>query len=295
MTRRRIVAGDIGGSHITIALFEEDTTGLQLLGIERENIDSFADKATILDHWASLIKKSLTPKDPVVVSLAIPAPFDYMEGICLIKEQGKYRSLYGVNVKKELSQRLGIPETSIRFINDAHAFLMGESSYGIGVGSDSILGITLGSGLGSALKSGSVVKDAELWSVPFKDDIAENYLGTPWFVKWAKDEFELAIEGVKEFISHPILKGRIDEVFDIYSSHLAEFIQNQYAVFQMDKVIIGGNISLSSGLFLNKTIRDLHQRGVDIPIEVSRLGEKSALYGAASLILEPTPNTYSNS
>ena len=285
MTQRKIVAGDVGGSHITLALFEENSEGMQLAKIERQSLDSYADKAIILDNWTSVIKKLYSPGDPIFISLAMPAPFDYSEGICLIKEQGKFRSLYGVNVKKELSSRLAIPETSINFINDAEAFLLGESAFGIGIGIDSILGITLGSGLGSAIKSGNNVKDAELWSSPFKESIAENYLGTSWFVQWAKSELFIDIEGVKEFISHPNLIGKLEEAFEIYSSNLADFIQNQYADFQMEKVIIGGNIALSSELFLNKTISQLGFVGLDIPIEISKLGEKSALYGAASIFL----------
>jgi glucokinase len=285
MTQKRIVAGDVGGSHITIALFEEDCDGIHLAKIERQSIDSFADKAIILDNWTSVIKNMYPPGDPIFISLAMPAPFDYNEGVCLIKEQGKFRSLYGVNVKKELSSRLGVQESSINFINDAEAFLLGESAFGIGIGIDSILGITLGSGLGSALKSGNSVRDAELWSTPFKDSIAENYLGTSWFVQWAKSKFVIDIEGVKEFISHPNLIGKIEEAFEVYSSNLADFIQNQYADFKMEKVIIGGNISLSSGLFLDRTISQLSIAGLDIPIEISKLGEKSALYGAASIFV----------
>jgi glucokinase len=286
MTQKKIVAGDVGGSHITLALFEENSSGIQLARIERERVDSFADKSVIIDQWISCFKKLETPGAPVFVSLAMPAPFDYKEGVCLIKEQGKFRSLYGVNIKKELSSELEIPETSINFINDAQAFLLGESVFGSGIGLDSLLGITLGSGLGSAVKSGNQVRDAELWSSPFKDGIAENYLGTSWFVQWAKSELGIDLDGVKAFISHPRLIDRLEEVFDTYSSHLADFIQQQYVDFQMDKVIIGGNISLSCDLFLNKTISKLGYSGLEIPIEISKLGEKSALYGAASILID---------
>jgi glucokinase len=285
MTQKKIVAGDVGGSHITLALFEENSSGIKLIGIERENVNSYAEKSFIIDKWVSCFKKLDSQNESLFISLAMPAPFDYKEGVCLIKEQGKFKSLYGVNVKRELSSKLEIPETSINFINDAQAFLLGESVFGGGIGVDSLLGITLGSGLGSAVKSGNEVRDAELWSSPFKNSIAENYLGTSWFVKWAKSEIGIDLEGVKEFISHPKIIDRLGEVFDIYSSHLADFIQQQYLDFQMEKVIIGGNISLSCDLFLNKTISKLGYSGLEIPVEISKLGEKSALYGAASILL----------
>jgi glucokinase len=286
MTRKKIIAGDVGGSHITLALFEENSSGIKLIGIERENVDSFADKSVIIDQWVSCFKKLDSMKEALFVSLAMPAPFDYKQGVCLIKEQGKFKSLYGVNVKKELSSQLEIDETSINFINDAQAFLLGESVFGGGIGLNSLLGITLGSGLGSAVKSGNQVRDAELWNSPFKDSIAENYLGTSWFVEWAKSELGINIGGVKDFISHPKVIGRLEEVFDTYSTHLADFIHKQYHDFEMEKVIIGGNISLSCDLFLNKTISKLSYSGLEIPIEISKLGERSALYGAASILID---------
>jgi glucokinase len=50
------------------------------------------------------------------------------------------------------------------------------------------MGLTLGSGLGSSLKKGCKISDAGLWSSPFKEGIAEDYLGTGWFVQWVKKE-----------------------------------------------------------------------------------------------------------
>jgi len=54
----------------------------------------------------------------------------------------------------------------------------------------------------------------------------------------------------------------------------------------MDKVIIGGNISLSSTYFLDRLIENLQLKGINIPIEISQLGEKSAVYGALTAFLE---------
>lgn len=40
--------------------------------------------------------------------------------------QGKFRSIYEVNIKEELAYRLEINKNQIHFINDAAAFLEGE-------------------------------------------------------------------------------------------------------------------------------------------------------------------------
>ena len=40
--------------------------------------------------------------------------------------QGKFRSIYEVNIKEELARRLEINKNQIHFINDAAAFLEGK-------------------------------------------------------------------------------------------------------------------------------------------------------------------------
>jgi glucokinase len=64
--------------------------------------------------------------------------------------QSKYDNLYNMDVKALLAEELGLPPTSIHFINDAAAFLQGENIVHLQT-NKRILGITLGTGLGSAV------------------------------------------------------------------------------------------------------------------------------------------------
>lgn len=283
MTKRRILAGDVGGSHITVALFEEIENKLRLVRTVRTPVDSKLEKDRILNEWLSVYKQFDTPSFQPFYSLAMPAPFDYSNGVCWIKEQNKFNSLFGVNIKQELSDRLKVPADHIQFINDAEAFLYGESLFGVGKGIDNILGLTLGSGLGSALKIDGKVWDASLWSYPFYDSIAEDFLGTGWFIRWAKEAYGLELPGVKELVTHPFLQHDLQKLFDLYAYNLAEFIFQQYLVYQFQKVVIGGNIVQSKDYFLSPLKQYLLQRGLGIPIAISQLGEQSALFGAASL------------
>lgn len=200
MTKKRIIAGDVGGSHLTVALFEKKGEHLQLKKTKRASVNSLLGKSEILKSWFDILRGLVDSFEDVYLSLAMPAPFDYQEGVCLIQEQGKFLSLYGLNLKKELSKELGIPENQIKFINDAEAFLYGESLFGKGKGLDSFLGITLGSGLGSALKKGKEIHDASLWNFPFKQGVVEDYLGANWFMEKAKSSYGIEVRGVKELV-----------------------------------------------------------------------------------------------
>jgi glucokinase len=286
MSKKVILAGDIGGSHITIGRFVENSDGFVLLDIQRRAIDSYASKLKILNEWATFIRDMAHQHENFRLTLAMPAPFDYEDGICLIQEQGKFKYLFNVNLKFELSGMLGISQTDIKFINDAQAFLLGETFFGKVNGAQRVLGLTLGSGLGSSIKQGQQIVDGELWKSPFKDGIAEDYLGSSWFINWVKNEKGIQVKGVKEIIQDKEIFDKTGNVFDVFADNLAEFISLHHSIIMMDKVIIGGNISLSSTYFLDRLIENLQLKGINIPIEISQLGEKSAVYGALTVFLE---------
>lgn len=286
MSKKVILAGDIGGSHITIGRFVEIFDGFQLEEIQRRSIDSFASKLEILDELTAFILDMTHQGESFRLSLAMPAPFNYEDGICLIQEQGKFKYLFNVNLKIELSDILRIDQSDLKFINDAQAFLLGETFFGKVNGAQRVLGLTLGSGLGSSIKNGQQVVDGELWKSSFKDGIAEDYLGSSWFINWMKKEKGIQIKGVKEIIQEKEILEIAGNVFGEFADNLAEFISLHYLTIKMDKVILGGNISLSYSFFMDKLIQNLLIKGIDIPVEVSLLGEKSALYGALTAFLE---------
>jgi glucokinase len=286
MSKKVVLAGDIGGSHITIGRFVEISDGFQLEDIQRRSIDSYASKLEILNEWTTFIREMIHQGEIFRLSLAMPAPFNYEDGICLIQEQGKFKYLFNVNLKLELSDLLGIAQSDLKFINDAHAFLLGETFFGKVNGAQRVLGLTLGSGLGSSIKIGQQVVDGELWKSSFKNGIAEDYLGSSWFINWVKKEKGIQVKGVKEIIQEKGILDIAGNVFGEFADNLAEFISLHYSTIKMDKVILGGNISLSSSFFIDKLIENLLLKGINIPVEVSQLGEKSAVYGALTAFFE---------
>lgn len=282
MSKKIILSGDIGGSHITVGRFIQKDSVFELENLKREPLDSYGSKSFILDHWVSIFTDLIQIGEDYMLALAMPAPFDYKNGICLIEKQGKFKNLFGIDLRKELSIQLGILPTHIFFINDAEAFLLGEVSFSGGEMANNILGLTLGSGLGSSIKVGNTVRDGGLWSSPFKSGIAEDYLSSRWFVNWIKQELNIQVDGVKEIVSNPEIMRKGSSVFDLFANNLADFIENQHKEFKVDKIILGGNISKAHSFFLDKTLHYLQTKGLDIPIEVSQLGEKSAVFGALS-------------
>jgi glucokinase len=282
MANRWIISADIGGSHITAACFVEREDGFDLGPIHVKKINSRQPKDFILEEWVSLFEGLSLDLTKCCISLAMPAPFDYVNGICQIKDQGKFIHLFGVNLKDELAGRMGIMPTQIHFVNDAKAFLMGEATFGKVSKYNNILGMTLGTGLGTSLKFNGEIVDAGLWSSKFKEGIAEDYLGTGWFVNWFRQNFSIQVNGVKEIVESKDLLQMAIPAFEEFSSNLADFILKRSEEVPLDAVVIGGNIAKAHGFFLNNTISTLKLKNNQTPVFISEFGDKSALFGAAS-------------
>lgn len=276
---------DIGGSHITAGLVNLEEGTLIKESLVRRSIDSAACCNIIINEWAqtinSLIKnhQDYQIKD---VCIAMPGPFDYKKGISLMQNQNKYDALYGLNVKELLSEKLNLPVKNIILKNDALCFLLGEIYSGSMMGYNNVIGITLGTGLGSAHFVDGKIKDANLWSMTFKETIAEDYISTRWFTKKWKEMTGDNVDGLKEIISSKNSQKEIDLLFEEFSENLAEFLYIFIKKKHPAAVVLGGNIMNAQHLFLAKVQKYLFEKkmGISIPINNSKHGEVAALIGS---------------
>lgn len=282
MKSKQIIGVDIGGSHITAAIVDLNTLTIPKGALIRKHINSFGCKEDILEGWQDCLKQ-FQVDERTQIGIAMPAPFDYVEGKSLLKEQGKFRAIYGVNVRDALAGKLKIPRENFLFINDAAAFLQGETFYRKENPNQRLIGITLGTGLGSAFKTTEIAVDAALWSSPFKGQKAEFYLSTGWFVQWVYKEYGIEIDGLKDLLENPSLWEKARTSLEIFGSNLGEFLSIHIPKIKADKVIIGGNMAKAGKWFL-PAVRDvLHRKRIHTHISFSQLGEEAALFGAASI------------
>ncbi|RDC54518.1 ROK family protein [Pedobacter chinensis] len=275
---------DIGGSHITAALINLETRSLVKNSIKRSAVNSQESKEVILKAWVNIINDAFNgmPNSSKLIGIAMPGPFDYEEGISLIKDQDKFKSLFNVNVKEELAQRLEIPSENIHFINDAAGFLQGEVFAGAAKGNANVLGLTLGTGLGSSICVNHKATDADLWNSEFLSGIAEDYLSTRWFVKRYNQLSGKTLDGVKELVAAVKVDQLAIQVFMEFGYNLAQFLIPIINKNKIDTVIIGGNIAQAFNEFSPELIATLKGNEIDASIKISELKEHAALIGAAS-------------
>ncbi|MEV8375229.1 ROK family protein [Kribbella sp. NPDC056861] len=148
---------EIGGSHVTAAMVTPSTG--QVEGVYRAGLDSKASADSIVGELCAAAKKLPLAKG---LAVALPGPFDFEAGVAWYKLD-KFASLYGQDLGQRLRDELGLDQ--VVFMNDAEAFTVGEWSAGELRGLDRCVGITIGTGIGSAfLADGRVVRTGD--SVP---------------------------------------------------------------------------------------------------------------------------------
>ncbi len=276
----KIIGIDIGGSHISAAQVQLEDRAAVISDFYEADVDTFGTAESIISAWTKVIKKAAGDLSDFQLGIAMPGPYDYENGVSLIKDQGKMASLYQLSVKDLLAKSLGISPARVAFTNDAEAFLLGESFAGAGRDFQNSIGITLGTGLGSAIKVHEVVKDAKLWTAPFRDGIAEDYLGTSWFQSYAFEQFGIEITGAKELLDQDFDFSISAQIFETFGRALGEFLFPYLIRLHSEGVVLGGKISLASSRFLPATQDYLDTMGYPVPFKISEFGEKSALIGA---------------
>lgn len=281
-----ITGVDIGGSHITVCLVDRHTQAV-LEGSElRHHIDSSATAAEVIASWAAPIQEANNRAGlkPSRIGIAMPGPFDYDKGISLIKGLAKYEQLYGLNVKELLADALGITPANIRMVNDATAYLIGEHQLGSGKGAAAVLGITLGTGFGSAWHMNGRLTDGDLYCFAFRDGVAEDYVSTRWLLKAYAEQTGQQIESVRA-MSEEARAGN-DAAVDVFrqlGESVGQIILQRFSPNLPERVVIGGNIARSADLFVPHCKRMISQAGFDVTIVTAMLGEGAALMGAACL------------
>ena len=150
---------DVGGTHVTAALV--DTARWQTVAGTRHRAPLRGDgsAAQIVGSLAAAIEP-LGDIGGSVLGVSMPGPFDYDTGIGRFRGVGKFDALNGVDVGAALRTALPVRPTRIVFVNDASAFAIGEWAAGAAQGAGRVVGITLGTGVGSAfLDGGRPVRD----------------------------------------------------------------------------------------------------------------------------------------
>jgi len=286
---------DIGGSHITCQLYNLETNSLIPHSKVNIAVDASASKSAILNTWVEAIAKSagyLNLEELAGIGLAMPGPFDYLNGIAWFEGVNKFENLHGVNVKIELLKMLDLSDDyPIRFFNDASCFAIGEANGEECSNYERIIALTLGTGFGSTfiknkrpvISMDGIPEDGFLYNIPYGDTIANNYFSTSWFLNEYNTQTGNEISGVKELAESAKDNSLSNKIFKTFGKNLGNFLIPWIKNFDADCIVIGGNISKAFMLFQEEMMIQIKKNDIDITICKSTLDEDAALIGSARL------------
>ena len=283
MHENTIVGADIGGSHITAALVDLDQRVMLQDSLIRRRVNSHGTVSEIIEAWGAALEEVLSKAGGKKIGIAMPNPVDYEQGISYIKGIDKYDSLYGLNIRNLLAERLGMPFGSIRMKNDAGCFMQGEVFGGAAQGFTSAIGLTLGTGVGTARSHDGVAEDADLWHMPFRDSIVEEYVATRWFLRRYQELCGQEVKDVKALSERHATDNVAQEVFREFADNLTELLVYFVAKDNPQVIVLGGNIANAEALFVPRVKENLKAHGIELPIKRAMLGEEAAIVGAASI------------
>lgn len=223
----------------------------------------------------------------------------------LIDRQGVVHSsvnmpaLEGLGLREQLESQLKLP---VRCANDANLIALGEAHYGVGLGLDSMLVVTIGTGLGSGLllnrrlwegsngfaaEFGHVTVEPEGFSCPCGNrGCLEQYVSATALRRLsggleAAELAQLARDGDHD----------AQQLFRQLGRHLGIAVAGLLNVLNLDGIVIGGGVSASFDLFQVPLEDELRQRTfaqilAGVSVRQAVLGDDAGLLGAALLVAD---------
>lgn len=278
-----------------------DIGGSKTLGIvfDQGKIIQETKKHSPAKDWENfliaVVGELISGKKIDLIGIGVPGVLDQDRQSLLVSPNLK--NFTGINFKKIIEKRFGV-KTILE--NDANCYAWGEFLYGAGKKFDSLVALTLGTGLGS-----SIVINGKLWRGAFgtapelghsiirangakcgcgSQGCWEQYASSRFFLRQSgknpKTLYRLAKEGNASAL----------KLWKVYGYWLGLGLANICNIFEPEAIILGGNM-VEAWSFFEKDMFQSFRGNIFSPIAVKKiklkksiLGFKAGAIGAANLL-----------
>lgn len=245
---------DVGGTHVTGALV--DTARWRTMDGTRHRTPLRGDGSA-----AEIIRSFVTAIRPLgdigtsILGASMPGPFDYGTGVGRFHGVGKFDALNGVDVGSALRSALPVPPARIVFVNDASAFAIGEWVAGAARDAGRVVGITLGTGVGSAfLDDGhpvsagpSVPPNGHVYLLRIGDrpleDVVSRRAIVAAFQSATGCQAQVDVDTIARYAADGDVVAR--RVLDYTVGALGEALRPWLVRFNADMLVVGGGMTAS--------------------------------------------------
>ncbi len=271
---------DIGGTNLR--------AGMELNGeIVQKKVVPLREKHS-LSATLSQVKDLLRPLTAYPVDgigIGVPSVVDVPNGI--VYNTLNIPSWERVELKAILEDEFGIP---VYINNDVNCFTLGEHRFGLAKSHSSVIGLSLGTGLGSGiiinnqLYAGSNCGAGEIGLLPYLDRNLEFYSSSSFFERMhgmsAHQAEQLAKKG----------EYRAKRIWAEFGVHLGFVIKAILYTYDPEAIILGGSIAKGYRYFYPTLLEGLEDFAFPESLKKLKIlpsqNENIALLGAAALVHE---------
>ena len=247
---------DVGGTEIKGGVF--DVSGALLGGIRNFQAKAGENPDTIFENFCHIISDlgGGFPKEKLEgIGMAFPGPFDYEQGISLMRGLNKYDQIYGMRIPEELRKRSRkLERVKILFRHDVEAFARGVYRFGMKKQQEKVLCLCIGTGAGSAFlengealkkKTEAVPENGWIYNSAFRDSILDDYLSVRGLKRLSREIMGEEMDGkrLSELCSEKN-PGAL-KVYREFGKILYEGILPFLDSFKPQALILGGQITKS--------------------------------------------------
>lgn len=277
MGTKTIIGIDLGGTNVRAGRVE----GKDLSNILSKKINAQGSEWEVLEELFSIIDQLIISS---VAAIGIGVP-----GLVIAEEKMVYDVVNIPAWKKiplqELMQaRYNVP---VYAENDANCFALGEFYFGKGRDYNSMVGLTIGTGLGSGiiinkkLHAGKNGGAGEFGMIRYLDQTVEYYASGQFFKNVYNVDGEIVFQSAE--------KGNADalKMYTEMGAHLGNAIKTILYALDVELIILGGSVRYAFPYFSGAMWQQIKtfgfQKAIEhLKIEISEL-ENAGILGAAAL------------
>lgn len=277
MSKNSHIGIDLGGTNVRGGVIRDG--GLQQVASQRINARGSAENVLqeLFYFTDQLINNSVAS-----IGIGIPGLVDTATGS--VFDVVNIPSWKEVPLQRLMEERYGVP---VAINNDANCFALGEFYFGKGRGCNSMLGLTIGTGLGSGivingkLYSGRHCGAGEFGMIDYLDHNYEYYASGQFFQNVYGVDGETVFQQAEAGDHHAI------RMYEEMGTHLGNAIKAILYALDVELIVLGGSVRHAWKHF-HRTMWErietfAFQRAVrELRIEVSEL-QNSGILGAAVL------------
>jgi len=282
----KIIGIDLGGTHVRAGVVSEG----RLENIESVRIPSDGSVDEVLRVIFELVGP-LIDANIKAIGIGVPSVVDVEKGI--VYDVQNIPSWKVVELKKLMEERYRL---SVLINNDANCFALGEKYFGKGREARSLIGVTIGTGLGAGiiindkLYPGLNTGAGEFGCVDYLDKYYEYYASGQFFENCYHTNGEVVFQKAQS--GDPLSIMILEEL----GTHIGNAIKMILYTYCPELIILGGSISKSYSFFEKTMWERIHTYIYSntlehFHLEISEL-QNGGVLGAAALYYDQQPDHF---